>query len=586
MSLTEEEEELAIKVLSELEERLVSHDRNRREVQDRLNQVCDDLRQEVEKMAIKVNSDLEILYNAEEIRLQTLVSDINKRLNTIYSERNSSAKTSTSTTTTTHSNDHDKHKHKHKHKKHIEEELTPTMVELRNIVTRAEVELQTEQIYKLREPELGAELSFTDLYKLEGRKQLIVRDIQLRGRKPHNVKVKKVRGEHIYMKFHDIFSEEEALVLKGSGLDKLIDYRVLYHEDGTDIPESPPTTPSTSPRPEMIPGPSGPSHDHEQHQEELPSQHEQLPPSVSPLTVSSGSNAGTAPLATSAPSGSASTVAAVIPLPEPLTTLTSSGSGTGKRRKRHNKSITAYLLHAWREPTLWRHEQLLTHDDHSFVPIETLKSDTTYRLKMRVEYAGSVSDWSKETLHTTPSFSELCGWQECKEGVFASKKYAVSPENPRVVRSLYTACGSGCAVVGRAALPSGKTTAWKIKILGSHSNDGAGLEVGIAPFDVGKDDGCAHGQYGWYLRCEDFTLWSGPPHNFRMRPYALKKTFKEKAKVGCEVGVSVDMLNGSLGFEVNGKNLGTAYEAIPMNKPIVPVVVLSHRDDSVEIIPC
>ena len=573
MSLTEEEEELAIKVLSELEERLVSHDRNRREIQDRLNKVCDDLRQEVENMAIKVNSDLETLYNAEEERLQTLVSGINARLNTIYTERKSGVTTSA---TTPPPHDHEGHKHKHnhghKHRKHIEDELTPTMIELREIVTRAEVELQTEQIYKLREPELGAELSFTDLYKLEGHKQLIVRDLQLRGRKPHNVKVKKVRGEHIYMKFHDVFSEEEALVLKGSGLDKLVDYRVLYHEDGTEIPESPPITPTTSPPPQ-------------QQQQQQP--HLSPGPSASPLTAPETPNTGAVPLTASA---SASSVAAVIPLPEDLTAApaaaSSSSSGTGKRHKHHNKSITAYLLHAWREPTLWRHEQLLSHDDHSFVPIETLKSDTTYRLRMRVEYAGSVSEWSKETLHTTPSFAELCGWHECKEGVFASKKYAVAPENPRVVRALYTACGAGCAVVGRAALPSGKTTAWKVRVLGSHGNDGAGLEVGIAPFDVGKDDGCAHTQYGWYLRCEDFTLCSGPPHNFRMRPYALKKTFKERVKIGSEVGVSVDMLNGTVCFEVNGKNLGVAYEAIPMNKPIVPVVVLSHKDDSVEIIPC
>lgn len=112
------------------------------------------------------------------------------------------------------------------------------------------------------------------------------------------------------------------------------------------------------------------------------------------------------------------------------------------------------------------------------------------------------------------------------------------------------------------------------------------MEVGAAPFDVGRDDGCAHTQYGWYLRCEDFTLWSGPPQNFRMKSYSLKKTFKEKIKVGCEVGVCVDLGSGTISFEVHGKSLGVAYENIPMNKPIVPVVVLSHKDDSVEIIPC
>lgn len=572
MVFTEEEEELAIKVLSELEERLASHDRNRREVQDRLEAICKDLQEQIEAMATKVNSDLEALYTAEENRLQTLFNGINVRLHKLYTERGHSTETTTpSATPSPATTPPPTHKHKHKHKKHDEKDekdekepsLAQTVAELRDIVTRAEVELQTEMVYTLREPEVGAELSFTDLYRLESQQKLIVRDIELRTRRPHNVKVKRVKGEHIYMKFHDVFNEEETLVLKGSGLDKLIEYRVSYHEDGIDDADdsSDDVTPSNTP-------------------------------------ISSHNDTGASPHPYQQPLSPSS--ASISPFGDLLVSSNDTDGGDkgsddkSKKKDKHstkksgNRSITAYLLHAWREPKAWRHEQLLDKEEHSFVPAEPLKADTTYKMKLRVEYAGSVSQWSKETTHSTPHFSELCGWQECREGLFSSKKYVVSPTNPRVVRALYTTSPSsrGCSVPCRAALPSGRTTAWRVRVLGSHGNDGAGMEVGVAPFDVGSDDGHAHTGYGWYLRCEDFTLWSGPPQNYRMKMYALKRTFKEKMKVGCEVGVVVDLMAGTVGFEVHGKSLGVAYEGIPMNKPLVPVVVLSHKDDSVEIIPC
>ena len=45
----------------------------------------------------------------------------------------------------------------------------------------------------------------------------------------------------------------------------------------------------------------------------------------------------------------------------------------------------------------------------------------------------------------------------------------------------------------------------------------------------------------------------------------------------------MDTTKGELSFVVNGVNLGVAYEGIPLDKPLVPCVILRHRGDSVEL---
>ena len=51
-------------------------------------------------------------------------------------------------------------------------------------------------------------------------------------------------------------------------------------------------------------------------------------------------------------------------------------------------------------------------------------------------------------------------------------------------------------------------------------------------------------------------------------------------------GSSVDTTKakGELLFVVNGVNLGVAFDKIPLNKPLVPCVVLTCENDSVELI--
>ena len=50
------------------------------------------------------------------------------------------------------------------------------------------------------------------------------------------------------------------------------------------------------------------------------------------------------------------------------------------------------------------------------------------------------------------------------------------------------------------------------------------------------------------------------------------------------MGVVMDTAKGELSFVVNGVNLGVAYKGIPLDKPLVPCVLLYYQGDSVELI--
>ena len=50
------------------------------------------------------------------------------------------------------------------------------------------------------------------------------------------------------------------------------------------------------------------------------------------------------------------------------------------------------------------------------------------------------------------------------------------------------------------------------------------------------------------------------------------------------MGVVMDTAKGELSFALNGVNLSVAYEGIPLDKPLVPCVLLDWKGDSVELI--
>ena len=46
----------------------------------------------------------------------------------------------------------------------------------------------------------------------------------------------------------------------------------------------------------------------------------------------------------------------------------------------------------------------------------------------------------------------------------------------------------------------------------------------------------------------------------------------------------MDTTKGELSFVLNGVNLGVAYEGIPLDKPLVPCVLLYYNGDSDELV--
>ena len=139
-------------------------------------------------------------------------------------------------------------------------------------------------------------------------------------------------------------------------------------------------------------------------------------------------------------------------------------------------------------------------------------------------------------------------------------------------------------VAGDTPLPQSKVTSWNIKILKSWQNDGFGIYIGVAPSNINQNEDYNYAKCGWYFKCYDSTLWSGPPHNYRGKEYGPRKERGKYVHTGDSVGVVMDTAKGELSFVLNGVNLGVAFDGIPLDKPLVPCVLLYYKGDSVELI--
>ena len=174
-------------------------------------------------------------------------------------------------------------------------------------------------------------------------------------------------------------------------------------------------------------------------------------------------------------------------------------------------------------------------------------------------------------------FSE-CVWKECPKKVAKKRKYLVDEENPRAA----TKANDGfCTIIGNMPLPQNKVTSWSIKILKSFYNNGCCIYIGIAPSDINQNEDENLTQNGWYFHCYDSTLRSGPPHSYRGKEHGPRKEDGKYIHTGDVVGVVMDTTKSELSFVLNGVNLGIAYEGIPLDKPLVPCVILCGEGDSV-----
>ena len=118
----------------------------------------------------------------------------------------------------------------------------------------------------------------------------------------------------------------------------------------------------------------------------------------------------------------------------------------------------------------------------------------------------------------------------------------------------------------------------------SRNNDGDYISIGVAPSDIDQNENCNYDKCGWYFYCYISTLWSGPPHNYENKEYGPRKEDGKYVHTGDSVGVVMDTAKGELSFVVNGVNLGVAFDGIPLDKPLVPCVLLGCVGDSIELV--
>ena len=155
--------------------------------------------------------------------------------------------------------------------------------------------------------------------------------------------------------------------------------------------------------------------------------------------------------------------------------------------------------------------------------------------------------------------------------------------NPRITTKINS--NGWSTIIGNTPLPHNKVTSWNIKILKSKCNDGNSIFIGVVPSDISQNKDYNYNKCGWYFGCYSSALCSGPPHNYSYpgKKYGPKKEDGEHVHTGDSVGVVMDTTKGELSFVVNGANLGVAFDGIPLDKPLVPCVVLEYSGDSVEL---
>ena len=225
------------------------------------------------------------------------------------------------------------------------------------------------------------------------------------------------------------------------------------------------------------------------------------------------------------------------------------------------------------------------HSSETEYTISGLNPSTEYFIRVRTIVLQSTRQfiWSDSiSVKTERTFSD-CAWKECPPYINRNLKYSLDKHNSRIATKING--DEYCTIVGDMTIPLNKVTSWDVKIVNSRGNDGGGINVGIAPYDIKQSEYNNFEKCGWYFYCFKSTLYSGPYHNYDDRLYGPRKGWDgDYVHTGGTVGVVVNTIRRELSFNVNGANFGLAYEGIPLDKPLVPCVILLLKGDSIELI--
>lgn len=110
-----------------------------------------------------------------------------------------------------------------------------------------------------------------------------------------------------------------------------------------------------------------------------------------------------------------------------------------------------------------------------------------------------------------------------------------------------------------------------------------GVSVGIAPadykFEYGEDP---RNECGWYLNFFNTRLYSGPPQNFSSENYGHRNDIRPGDII--TIVANLEGKEGVLSFKINDDDLGVAFDDIPLDKPLVPVVYFYGYDESLGLL--
>lgn len=219
------------------------------------------------------------------------------------------------------------------------------------------------------------------------------------------------------------------------------------------------------------------------------------------------------------------------------------------------------------------------------VTFEGLTPETKYSLRVRAEWDGVWGKWCSP-LEIETEWSKYFKWMQCPPDVKRKRAYIMDDLRGRIVTANTAASGDEhCTVLGAAPFLANCVTSWEIHVLKSKENNGNLIYVGVAPAEM-KQDNVKSISQGWFFSCYKSTLFSGKPSNFWSKEYGPRKTNGEYVKTGDSVCATIDMTTGKLSFSLKHEgettDLGVAFEDIPLDKPLVPAVIMYNCGDSIE----
>lgn len=227
---------------------------------------------------------------------------------------------------------------------------------------------------------------------------------------------------------------------------------------------------------------------------------------------------------------------------------------------------------------------------------EDLLYNTSYDFRVCARDSNGNS-WSEEVTVKTGNIEALdpeCCWRPCPDDcgndvLYDGDKepmYHVDKRSPRIATKVLRDDFFFSTIPGSVLLPSNKVVGWGIRILKSASNNGDGISVGVAPADIDISADDNYERCGWYFDCYNCALTSGPPHDYGYpgKAYGPEGLCGRCVQINSVVYVVMNTEKGELAFIVNGVNYGTAFSGIPLDKPLVPCVILGYKGDCIELI--